>query len=109
MRVGLGHDPVQLTCTVRGENIFWRINGILYDYNSFNMFEQRGIMVSSPAYNGNEITEILTASITITNNNTNMVCLATSVGSNASSSNISTIFIAGSYNHYDCASMVIYA
>ena len=96
MRVGLGHTPIQLRCLVRGDNILWQIDGLWHDFQTSRAFRARGITLISSIYNGDEVTQNLTASINIGNNNTNITCYAASTqGFPASPSNVTIIFIAG--------------
>ena len=56
VRVGLGHDPVVLTCHVEADNLYWIINGsILGQY--IDLFQIKGIMVNVPSFNGDMIQE----------------------------------------------------
>lgn len=97
-RVGLGHSPVQLTCRVRGEMLFWRVNDVThynyYLHSNSREFNERGIFFMHVSTSDSVITESVTVTLNRTNNNTVIDCVATS-GLIAIVSNVSTIFIAG--------------
>ena len=94
MRVGLGHPILQLTCRIRGQNIFWTVNNLTYGYTNSRDFRERGITFTHVSTNGDIITESGSVSVTRTNNNTAIACVATS-GRDHIKSNASIIFIAG--------------
>ena len=98
MRVGLGHPPLQLTCRIRGQNIFWTVNNLTYNFRSESSFRERGITFTHVSTNGDIITESGSVSVTRTNNNTAIACVATS-GGDYIKSNASIIFIAGMHVH----------
>ena len=99
MTVGLGQNSVTLTCRVRGENIFLRVDGDLFNHNSISRFRDRGITFS----NSQEINGVITQRVTVTptamNNNTEVICYVSAQGFfDVENSDTATILIAGSEN-----------
>lgn len=94
MSVGLGQDPVTLTCRVRGENIFLRVDGDLFDHNTITDFRERGITFSNAQEVNGVITQSVTVTLSVENNNTEVICHASFSGS-VKNSSPATIYIAG--------------
>ena len=96
VRVGLGHDPVFLTCLVEADNLYWIINGIFLGQN-IDLFRAKGIMVNDTRYNEDMIQSNLTVAISEANNNTMVVCEASTINIPIVASDNATVFIAGIY------------
>ena len=90
--VGLGQGPLSLTCHVRGDTIFIRVDNEVIDHRNFS---DRGIVVGNTNYNGEIATQRLTVELTVCNNNTAIVCIGTSAGGPNAVSDPGFIFIAG--------------
>ena len=95
MTVGLNQGSVTVTCLVRGENLFIRVDGMLYGHNSIDKFMRRGITLSNENNTHGEIHQSVTVPATEINNNTVIVCYATDRDHDTVSSDEATIFIAG--------------
>ena len=94
VRVGLGHDPVVLTCQVEADNLYWIINGSFLG-QSIDFFQRKGIMASHPSFNGSIIQGNLTVAISEANNNTMVICEASTNNIPIVASDTATVFIAG--------------
>ena len=94
VRVGLGHDPVFLTCHVEADNLYWIINGSFLGQN-IDIFQRKGIMVGDTSYNGDIIQQNLTVAISEANNNTMVACEASTSNIPIVTSDTATVFIAG--------------
>lgn len=98
--VSVGLDSsgrVTLTCRVRGENIFLRVDGDIFDHNNLGRFRDRGITFSNAVESNNVITQSVEVDSTETNNNTVVICYASSQDFPVESSDSATIFIAGTW------------
>jgi hypothetical protein len=94
--VGLGSDPLTLTCRVRGERIFIRINGEVYSHGTHGKLLDSGITVTHASWSANGITQNVTVELTERNNNTNIICIAVVQNPRCEIlSNPAFIFIAG--------------
>ena len=95
--VALGQGPVSLTCRVRGENIFLRVNGKIFDHNNLRTFQDRGITFSNPVSDNVDkiVMQTVTVTSTMNNNGTKVVCHGTSDDQPAANSYPATILFAG--------------
>ena len=98
--MGLGHPPLDLPCQVRGDNIFWIINGEFYGSRNIAKFRNLGITVTNSVYNGDIITANVRVVINRPANNTVIICEAQAAGFNKISSGNATIFITSEYSNY---------
>lgn len=93
--VGLNQDPLTLTCRVRGDNVFIRVDGDIINHNTAMDFREKGITATNGIYNGVEITQRVTVELSVINNNTNIICHSTAVNEPRADSEPGFIVIAG--------------
>lgn len=107
MTLELNHAPVTITCRVRAENVFIRVNNVVPDHNNFQAFRDRGINFSSAAHDSNGVArQLVTVVISEANNNTAICCIGTTSGFTHAVSDIAFIIIAGKelINFLNCCS-----
>lgn len=101
MRVGLGDDAPTFHCRIRGQNLYWAINGTLLVSSTVPMFRNEGITGSRSTYDGDEVTSSITVDVArATNNNTVLICKAQASGETTVSSNSTSVFITGNNHCY---------
>ena len=91
----LGSDPVVMPCRIRGQILYWVVNGELYGTGNVQRLRRQGITFTHPIRNGSELMSSATVTTTVTNNNTVLVCEAQIDNYDIVSSNPATITIAG--------------
>ena len=96
IRVRLG-DAATFHCRIRGDNLYWAINGTLLVSSTTSTFRNKGITGSRSMYNGNEVSASLTVNSRRENNNTVIVCKAQASGETIVSSDSASFCIAGKY------------
>lgn len=93
--VGLGHSPLVLPCTIRGESIFWLVNGDPLHSTNIELFMERGITFTNPVFVGTDmVTSNATVAVTNITNTTELICEAVS-DNEVEASNPAIIFITG--------------
>lgn len=93
VRVGLGYDPVALTCHVQADNLYWLLNE---DFLTQSVVRYRGMGITAAYdFDGDFIQSNLTVTVSEANNNTMVVCEASTNNIPIVASDIATVFIAG--------------
>ena len=100
MTVGINQEPLNLTCSVRAEEIYVLINGVFADSNNKKQLQEQGIYFS-PTMNMNDIQsqQVTFTRFTAALNNTSITCTAVNgIGSDPQDSSITaTITVVGKY------------
>ena len=95
VRVRIGDPAATFHCRIRGDNLYWAINGTLLVSSTTSTFRNKGITGSRSMYNGNEVSSSLTVNARCGNKNTVIVCKAQASGQTTVSSNGASVYIAG--------------
>ena len=93
--VGLGHSLLTLTCRVRGDNLFIRIDGMVFGHNTEAALRARGITASNGFHTGDEVRQTVTVEIIRRNNNTEIIYHARTSNQPPADSDPAFIVIAG--------------
>ena len=93
--VRLGRSPLTMTCRVRGDNIFIRIDGMVFGHNTEAALRARGITASNVFHSGDEVRQTVTVEISRRNNNTEIICHARTSNQPPADSDPAFIVIAG--------------
>ena len=91
----MGLNAATLNCRIRGDNLYWAINGTLLVSSTTSSFRNKGITGSRSMFSGNEVSASLTVNARSGNNNTVVVCKAQAAGQMTVSSDSVSVFIAG--------------
>ena len=110
MSAGLGQNPVTISCTIRGDNIFLLINGTLIDHLNYAEYDSLGITVHGSSGNSTSsmLTQNVTFKVSVDVNNTNITCIGSAEGSDNAESYIAIITIAGKIYNVFCSKNYLY-
>ena len=95
VRVRIGDPAATFHCRIRGDNLYWAINGTLLVSSTTSTFRNKGITGSRSMYSGNEVSASLTVNAGCGNNNTVIVCKAQAFDEATVSSDSASLCIAG--------------
>lgn len=97
--VAANGSPVNLTCTVMADNLFWFVNDTLYNQNTMEQLLFGGFQFSQLSYCGNKCVSGRVSVNVSVRNNTDLWCQAQNFGQTSILSR-ATISIAGKKSNY---------